>query len=161
MQTAWNSVTLLLSMILGRSSRVHPMFIQGWCMQVIACQLILAQPCLGVQKRTSVMSPFFSNSGLNFFFILFGWLVREEISCRTAAVFWCVCFQDLSKTRCSIFVKFSPRFFSPCVSLPSRRCNYTIVLTPPQFRRNLILFYQWSVFHIPDNQPINVSPTFK
>ena len=59
------------------------------------------------------------------------------------------CFQDLLKNARNIN-------FSLNVSLVFRWWNYTVALTRPQLRRNLILFHQWSDFHMIDNQTIAV-----
>ena len=40
----------------GRSSRLHPVSAQSWCMLVLVCRPIKAHTCVGIHKRTSLMS---------------------------------------------------------------------------------------------------------
>ena len=71
-------------------------------------------------------------------------------SSRTEVVFWDAASRICSKQHLAFLSSFHPSF-SPCVSFAPKECIYTVVVTQPRLRRNLVLSYQrdqisiWSI----------------
>ena len=116
--TAWSYLSLSWhpcqsSIACDRSSRLHPVSTQNWWMYVFARQPTLAHHCVGVSRKTSLIS--------------FSWLLQQCPKCL-AHLTWMVCkmggwwpykcyfvgyfFQDLFNTACNILVQFLSSLFS-------------------------------------------------
>ena len=48
----------LSSIGFSRSSKLHPVSAQSWCKSVLAGRQTILRPCVGVHRRTSLMSSF-------------------------------------------------------------------------------------------------------
>ena len=77
--------------------------------------------------------------------------MRWETGGRTVAVLWGIARRIGSKQHTE-FLCSSDLTFSPGISLKSMWCIHTVILTQPQLGRNPTLFYQWSDFHMINNQ---------
>ena len=64
--------------------------------------------------------------------------------CRVSVVF------DLVQKHVAFLCSSHP-VFSPCISLVSKWCIHTVVMTQPHLGRNLVLFYQWDQISIWSN----------
>ena len=80
---------------------------------------------------------------------------RWEMSGHTAAIFKDSAFRISSKQYVA-FLCSSLQAFSPSTLLDSWWCIYTIVLTWQQLWRIPVSFYQWSDFHMIDDQPMTI-----
>ena len=79
------------------------------------------------------------------------WKVRGHTAEVLKGVASRICSKQYAVSSCS-----SNLTFSPGISLKSKWCNHTIVLTQLQLRRILILFYQRSNFHMVINLSIAI-----
>ena len=100
---------------------------------------------LSTREQRLWVLPYFSSSAPNVLFVVLKWILRWEVSGHTAAVLWEVASRIYSKQ----YVAFLRSFclaFSPSVSLASRRCIYTVVVTRSLLERNPVLFHQISIW---------------
>ena len=73
--------------------------------------------------------------------VLFGWIMRWEVSSCKAVILLRAILRICSKQHAAFLCSFYLAF-SPGVLFVSKWCNYAVVLTQLQFERIPILFYQ-------------------
>ena len=86
----------LSSITPGQSSRLHPVSLQSWCMQVFADQPTLVHICIGFHERTSLMNSSLLLQQCPICLVHLTRMIREMGSkCPCNCYFvWC-CFQNL------------------------------------------------------------------
>ena len=94
-----------------------------------------------IRKHCLWVCPYISSSAQHVLFILHWWFVRWVISGSTAAFLWGATFRICWKQHTESLYSYHLAF-SPSVSLKSKWCNHTVVLTQVQLRMIPFLFYQ-------------------
>ena len=104
-------------------------------MYVFACQPTLVCSCVGVRKRTSLMSLSLLLQQRLEYFVSLTWMVCEmEGKWLYTCCFVGYCFQDFLKQH-STFLSSFHLVFSPNILLETRWCNHTVVLVNLQLEK--------------------------
>ena len=113
---------------LGKSTRRHPVFVPCWWMKIFASQWTLVCLCVGVHKRTSLMSSSLLLQQCHAYLARLEWFVRWEVSGCITVVLYDAASRTCSKEHESLLGSFLLAF-SQSVSLKSKRCNHAVILT--------------------------------
>ena len=135
----WSSLLIrcLSDISLGRSSRLNPVSVQSWSMQVFAGRPTLVCPCVVVHKETLLMCSTLCvqqcpTYPIRHTSVFVRW---EASSCTAIFFFFRLCLQDLFKTVRSILVLLISSFF-----LQKKKINYIQTTLYNHLVYNSVLF---------------------
>ena len=132
----------------GRSSGLHPVSSNSWCVYVRAGLPAYARPYVGVHRSTSLMSSSLLLQQCPACLFRLTWIVScWEAGGRIVVALWGVAARTCSMLLATFLCNWSLTS-SPAVLLASKWCIHTAVSTRPQPGRNCVSFYRSGLISI-------------